>query len=252
MTSNLPAMLTAEVEGLILDLEAERAARWLLDGRASPDQYAAWLEQTYHYVCWTRPLLAHAAGRLAASGGPPELVALCAEKACEESGHEQWALADLAALGRDPDAAQASPPGAAAVAYIAWNRFCVEAGAAEGILGTAFVLEAFSAQCAGRAADRLVAHSGIPGIARAVRFLRGHAVADEDHIARLGALLGGIADPRAGEAIALSARMTRAIYPLLAAPARDQPAVMGAAARGISAPPGSRPRARRTRAASAS
>lgn len=220
MSEHLVSELMGEVEHLIEDVAREPAALRLLEGRASIEEYAAFLEQTYHYVCWTRPLLARAGARLAAQGRAPGLAALLTQKAGEEDGHERWALDDLAALGRDADAIRAARPGAAAEAYIAWNRYCVEEGAPEAFLGTAFILEALSARYAGEAAERLAARSGIPGIEGAVRFLRGHADADGEHTAELAALLRAVGDAEARAAISLSARVTRALYPRLMAPAR--------------------------------
>ncbi|XYH94750.1 hypothetical protein ACMHYB_44060 [Sorangium sp. So ce1128] len=106
-------MLDQEVAALLIRLDADPAARRLYDGTTTASDYAAFLEQIYHYVRWTRPLCAHAGARLAARciGNPDEscaadgrgiVAALLLRKAEEESGHEQWALDDLAALGRDP------------------------------------------------------------------------------------------------------------------------------------------------------
>lgn len=226
MSTNLVNDLLAEVETLIRDLQGEPAARWLFDGRASREEYTVFLQQTYHYVRWTQPLLERAGRRLAALGRAPGLASLFARKAREEDHHERWALADLGALGRDTRAARRSPPSPAVRAYVAWNRLCVEAGAPEGFLGTAFVLEGLSIRCARQAAENLIAHSGIPGIERAVRFLRGHAAADAHHVGELSAVLEGVEDPQAREAMVLSARVTRAIYPRLVTTEQGKAAIM--------------------------
>src|SRR6185503_17834440 len=112
MSTDLVESLMAEVEALIRDLQRDPAGQWMLDGRASREEYAAFLQETYHYVCWTRPLLALSAVRLSAAGRSPELASLFARKAQEEIGHERWVLADLAALGGDTCAVQRSSPGA--------------------------------------------------------------------------------------------------------------------------------------------
>ncbi|WP_437735267.1 iron-containing redox enzyme family protein [Sorangium sp. So ce1335] len=221
------AALDREVAALLLRLDADPAARRLVDGAATAAEYAAFLEQIYHYVRWTRPLCARAGARLAArcAGAPGEagapgdaegrgvLAALLLRKAEEESGHERWALEDLAALGRDPQAVMRAEPAPATRAYIAWSRYTAEAGAPEAFLGTAYVLEALSARRAGDVAARLVARARIPGVAGAVRFVQGHADADQGHVRELAALLATIACPEAREAILLSARITRTLYP---------------------------------------
>ncbi|XXX74014.1 iron-containing redox enzyme family protein [Sorangium sp. So ce134] len=216
--------LDQEVAALLIRLDADPAARRLYDGTTTASDYAAFLEQIYHYVRWTRPLCAQAGARLAAgcvgreseasgADGRSILAALLLRKAEEESGHEQWALDDLAALGRDPEAVRRAEPAPATQAYIAWSRYTAEAGVPEAFLGTAYVLEALSAYRAGDAAARLVARARIPGIAGAVRFLRGHAEADQGHVRELAELLATIPCPEAREAILLSARLTRTLYP---------------------------------------
>ncbi|WP_437569205.1 iron-containing redox enzyme family protein [Sorangium sp. So ce542] len=239
--------LDQEVAALLARLDADPAARRLYDGATTASEYAAFLEQIYHYVRWTRPLCAHAGARLAArcvghasetsaADGRVILAPLLLRKAEEESGHEQWALDDLAALGRDSEAVRCAEPAPATQAYIAWNRYTVEAGAPEAFLGTAYVLEALSARRAGDAAARLVARARIPGIAGAVRFLRGHADADEGHVRELAGLLATIPCPDAREAILLSARVTRTLYPDMIAGALAGAARKSAAATRREAP----------------
>ncbi|WP_438007368.1 iron-containing redox enzyme family protein [Sorangium sp. So ce321] len=229
--------LDQEVAALLTRLDVDPAAHRLYDGTATAAEYAAFLEQIYHYVRWTRPLCAKAGARLGArcTGDPGEtgaadgrgiLADLLLRKAEEESGHEQWALDDLAALGRDPEAVVRAEPAPATQAYIAWSRYTAEAGAPEAFLGTAYVLEALSVHRAGDVAARLMARARIPGIAGAVRFLQGHADADQGHVRELAELLATIPCPAAREAILLSARVTRTLYPDMVAGA-----VGGAAAR---------------------
>ncbi|WP_437955580.1 iron-containing redox enzyme family protein [Sorangium sp. So ce119] len=227
MTTNAMDWITAldqEIDALLIRLDADPAARRLYDGSATAREYAAFLEQIYHYVRWTRPLCAQAGTRLEArcigrsseassADGRVILSALLLRKAEEESGHERWALDDLAALGRDPEAVRRADPAPATQAYIAWSRYTAEAGAPEAFLGTAYVLEALSTRRAGDVAARLVARARIPGIEGAVRFLRGHADADEGHVRELAQLLATIPCPDAREAILLSARITRTLYP---------------------------------------
>ena len=204
--------------GLLRDLGAEPFAQRLLAGAITADEYASFLVQTYLYVRYTRPLLRRAAERLSERANSPELAALFQQKADEEDGHEQWALADLAAIGRDPDEARCASPTPAVSAYIAWNSFTVECGSPVAFLGTAYVLEALSAARAAETVKNLVAESGIPGIERAVVFLRGHADADTGHVEQLGRwlliLAGSPADRRD---VLLSAMITRVTYAKLLA-----------------------------------
>ncbi|MGK4008179.1 iron-containing redox enzyme family protein [Sorangium sp. So ce1036] len=216
MSANLLSLLEHEAEMLIATLDANPAARRLFEGTISAAEYSSFLEQTYQYVRWTRPLCERCGVRLIEAGGGP-LASLFLRKAAEESGHEQWALDDLSALGHEPRAARRSALLPATRAYIAWNRCCAETGTPEAFLGTAYVLEALSARRADRTATHLVARSGIPGIEGAVRFLRGHGGADAAHMHELLSELAAVSSVAQRDTIALSARVTRELYPLIVA-----------------------------------
>src|SRR5947207_2137272 len=123
MNDELVKMLDREVVQLTRWLRASTAARCLWDGTIDRAGYARYLIQTYQYVRWTAPLLARGAERLRELGRYPALAELFAVKAREETGHEDWALADLRALGEDIGAIQSEAPSAAVSAYVAWNSF---------------------------------------------------------------------------------------------------------------------------------
>jgi pyrroloquinoline quinone (PQQ) biosynthesis protein C len=212
MTADLISALEYETHELIRWLDTHPRARRLFDGTVDATEYADFLVQTYHYVRWTTPLLAHAGQRMARQGTHPVLGELLQQKAREERGHERWLLADLRNLGWSAEGVEHSLPCAAVAAYVAWNRYTVESGSPTAFLGTAYVLEALAVHRAGEAAQNLVERSGIPRIRKAVTFLRGHAGADVEHLAELAATLRGLTAPEEREAILLSARTTRALY----------------------------------------
>jgi pyrroloquinoline quinone (PQQ) biosynthesis protein C len=213
-TQNADVIATLEHESreLIRWLDTNTRARQLFDGTLDATTYAHFLMQTYHYVRWTTPLLAHAGQRMARMGRHPVLAELLQQKAQEERGHERWLLADLRNLGWSAEAVERSLPCAAVAAYVAWNRFTVEAGSPTAFLGTAYVLEALSVYRAGEAVGHLIERSGIPNIRKAVTFLRGHADADVGHVEELATVLRGLTDPEEAEALVLSARTTRVLY----------------------------------------
>ena len=213
MNTDLLTLLENESQALIRQLDTHPRVRQLFEGTLDAEAYAYYLVQTYHYVRWTTPLLALAGRRMVVQGRHPVLASLLLHKAKEETGHERWLLADLHNLGWSTEAVEHAPRSAAVEAYVAWNRFTAEAGSPSAFLGTAYVLEALSAGRAGAAARSLLERSGIPGIHRAVTFLRGHGDADEGHVAELATLLGSLTDPEESEALLLSARTTRALYP---------------------------------------
>jgi thiaminase len=212
IVNSLVETLDLSVSDLLDALDAHPIAQRLLAGDVNTHEYAAFLEQTYLYVRQTRPLLRRAGERLATLRRAPTLARLFLQKADEEEGHEKWVLADLNAIDHSVDERQLPQPSTAVAAYIAWNHFQVEAGWPLGFLGTAYVLEALSQARAGTTADNLVKKNRIPGIQHGVRFLKGHADADEHHIDMLRRLLGVVSLPSDREAIALSAAVTTTLY----------------------------------------
>ena len=140
-----------------------------------------------------------------------QLSQLFLRKAGEEDGHDAWALSDIEQLGVDPRTLERDCSFAAVDAYVAWTSYCVQLSPVA-VLGVAWILEWFGLCRAGAAADAMVCHSGIPRIASAVRFLRGHADADGAHVQALGEALHQINDPGEAQAIVLSARVTANLY----------------------------------------
>lgn len=212
MRSDLVRKLNNEAEALGRSLPGQPLLGSLLDGSIDRDGYALFLTQTFHYVRWTAPLLSRSAARLRASGGSSRLCALLDQKAGEESGHDAWALSDLAALSVTAEEVRASSPAAAVLAYVTWNRFHAEEGSPFAILGTAYVLEHLAAHGAGGVAERLERGGRIPNIRKATRFLRGHGALDAGHLAELGSALGEVTGAPHQRAVRLSAEALRALY----------------------------------------
>ena len=210
-----PTWITAlenEARTLLMELETQPAARRLFEGRVDAEAYALYLVRTYHYVRWTTPLLAEAGQRMKTQGRHVGLGELLLRKAAEEHGHERWLLADLKALGWSAERVERTDPGPAVIAYIAWNRFTSRVGRPEAFLGTAYVLEYLSVHRASQAVRGLLAADTIPGIRKAVTFLRAHGGEDIGHVAELTELLGPLRDREEQSALLLSAHLTRVLY----------------------------------------
>lgn len=202
--------LDRETDALIHDLDRHPVARALFDGTIGAPEYAAYLRQTEHYVGVSAHLLRASGERLGATGRHPAPARLLVAKAGEERGHERWARADRRALLGDGGG---EGPNVAVQAYVLYHRFQAEQGSGAAFLGTAYLLEALSARRAPAAARNLLARSRIPGIGRAVTFLRGHGEADQDHVRSLGAILRGFSGAEEVFAILHSARSTRVLFP---------------------------------------
>lgn len=204
--------LDLSVRDLLDALDEEPNARRLLAGDVNTHEYVTFLEQTFLYVRQTRPLLRRAGERLSTLRRAPNLARLFLQKADEEDGHEKWILTDLEAIGHSLDERRLPMPTPAVAAYLAWNQFQVEGNSPLAFLGTAYILESLSQARAGFTADNLVKKNRIPGIQNGVRFLRGHADADEHHMSVLRRVFSVVSSPSDQEAIALSAAVTTSVY----------------------------------------
>jgi pyrroloquinoline quinone (PQQ) biosynthesis protein C len=191
-------------------LDSHHVGGQLVQGTLPHSLYVAYLTHVVRQIRESAPMLQTAARNFERQGRPV-LAALFGSKAHEEDGHDQWALADLAVLGVSRDALETAPLSRAVNAYVAWAAYCAHQ-APVGVLGVAWVLEWFGYARAGRAAENLVAHSGIPRIESAVTFLRGHGDADRHHIEALAAAFDHVTDPDEMVLVRLSARVTTTLY----------------------------------------
>lgn len=209
-TSSLYSALVDISKSAVRKLDEHPVGGRLVGGTLPAPLYAVYLMHVVRQVRESAPMLADASRRLERQGRGA-LARLLGTKAGEEDGHDRWALDDLAALGVTPEQVDAAPASAALSAYVAWTRYCAEQ-APTAVLGLAWMLEWFGYARAGRAADNLVAHSGIPQIESAVKFLRGHGEADRHHVEALAAALWEVADPDEAAGVVLSAQVTAKLY----------------------------------------
>src|SRR3569832_2384163 len=110
----------------------------------------AFLGEAYHPVPHTAPLLAACGARLPAH--LHWLRAAVDEYIAEETGHEEWILADIRACGGDAEAVRASTPRPATELMVAYAYDTVQRRQAVGFFGMVLVLEGTSVQLAARAA----------------------------------------------------------------------------------------------------
>ncbi|RUO88825.1 heme oxygenase [Corallococcus sp. AB018] len=205
--------LRHEARMLVHELDATPGVRRLFEGRIRQDDYVDYLIQSYQYVRWSEGFFTESGERVHREGRNPALAELLFQKAHEERGHEQWLLKDLKALGWTEERVERAPICTAVRAYVEWNRFTTQSGVPTAFLGTAYVLEYLSVNRAPGSVDRLIAESGIANIDKAVLFLKGHGAADGDHVADLETELRKLTSPAEQNALILSARTTRTLFP---------------------------------------
>jgi pyrroloquinoline quinone (PQQ) biosynthesis protein C len=147
-----------------------------LAGDVTRSLYLAFLEQAYHHVRHTCPLLS-----LAAAKTPdPEYRKALYAYIDEERGHDDWIMADIAAMRGDPGPAGLAPPGPACRAMVGYAYYAIEWVSPYALLGMVHVLEGTSTQLATKAATALKASFGVTGD-EGFRYLVTHGELDADH-----------------------------------------------------------------------
>ncbi len=202
-----------------------------LMGRVSLPSYLAFLEQAYHHVRHTVPLLQACRARLPAHHawleGPLD------EYVEEETGHDEWILADIRACGGDDDAVRHGAPGHATEVMVAYAYDTITRRNPLGFFGMVHVLEGTSVALALAAADQIQKPLGLPD--SAFSYLRSHGTLDQEHTAHFERLMERIDDRNDQDDIVHAAR---AFFRLYADVFRSLP--MPVAADGSTAAPTSR------------
>lgn len=190
------------------ELQNTPLIRDALAGRVSRSQYLAFLEQAYHHVKHTVPLLMSCGGRL------PErlewLRTAVAEYIEEEIGHHEWILNDIAAAGGDPEAVRNGKPALATELMVAYAYDTVQRRNPVGFFGMVLVLEGTSVALATDAAAAIKSSLELP--AAAFSYLVSHGSLDQDHTRFLAGLMDQLSDPTDQAAVIHCARVMYRLY----------------------------------------
>ena len=179
-----------------------------LRGEVSLASYLAFLEQAYHHVRHTVPLL-----RACKAALPQRLGWLrpaLDEYVLEEQGHEEWILDDIRACGGDAQAVRHGRPDHAAEVMVAYAYDTIARGNPLGFLGMVHVLEGTSVSLALLAADQIQKPLGLPDAA--FSYLRSHGTLDREHTAHFALLMDRVDDPADRGAIVHAARAFYRLY----------------------------------------
>lgn len=179
-----------------------------LAGRISAETYLGFLEQAYHHVRHTVPLLMACGARL-----PQRLDWLreaVAEYIEEETGHEKWILNDIEACGGNAEQVRSGKPAVATDVMVAYAWDCVLRRNPVGFFGMVFVLEGTSVELASAAADVIQEQLGLPD--RAFSYLRSHGELDREHIEFFNALINRLDEEQDREAVVDTARVMYRLY----------------------------------------
>lgn len=171
-------------------------------------QYLAFLEQAYHHVRHTVPLLMACGGRLDDRHG--WLRTAIAEYIEEELGHEEWILADIAAAGGDPERVRRSSPHASTELMVAYAYHQVDRGNPVGFFGMVHVLEGTSTALATHAAQTMQLALGLPPAA--FTYLSSHGSLDLEHVDFFKGLMNRLDDAADRQAVIHVAAMIYRLY----------------------------------------
>ncbi len=179
-----------------------------LQGDIALDDYVAFLQQAYHHVKHTTPLLMTVGGKL--TGDKEWLREAVAEYIAEELGHQEWVLNDIAQCGYDREAARHSQPNVSTELMVAYAYDSIHRIGPLSFFGMVHVLEGTSIALADRAASRLGKALNLPEAA--FSYLRSHGSLDVEHVDFFRGLMNRIVDTAEQEQIIHSARVFYRLY----------------------------------------
>jgi len=184
-------LLTASTQSEREYLQSAPAIRLALTGDVTRELYLAYLEQAWHHVRHTVPLLFAVGARLTPRHA--WLQSALVHYLEEEHGHDSWILADIAACGGDADRVRESAPAIETDAMVAYAYDTVMRRNPVAFFGMVFVLEGTSAALALNAATGIQNALDLPD--SAFTYLRSHGSLDQEHIGHLASIVEQL-DPR--------------------------------------------------------
>jgi pyrroloquinoline quinone (PQQ) biosynthesis protein C len=179
-----------------------------LEGRLPVETYSAFLAEAFHHVKHTVPLLMACGARL-----PDRLEWLreaVAEYIEEETGHQEWILQDIEALGGDSERVRHGRPGQATDVMVAYAWDTVSRRNPVGFFGMVLVLEGTSIAVASHAAEKIMDSTGLP--VTAFRYLRSHGSLDLEHMNTFEQLMNRLEQEEDRRAVIDTARVMYRLY----------------------------------------
>jgi pyrroloquinoline quinone (PQQ) biosynthesis protein C len=146
-------------------------------GKLSLQTYVAFLNQAYHHVKHTVPLLMACGGRL--SEQYEWLRTAIGEYIEEEMGHQEWVLDDIAACGFDKEVVRQATPSLATELMVAYAYDMIQRVNPIGFFGMVLVLEGTSTVVASQAAKSLSQSLNLPPAC--FSYLSSHGALDVGH-----------------------------------------------------------------------
>ncbi|MBL4681476.1 MAG: iron-containing redox enzyme family protein [Pseudomonadales bacterium] len=180
----------------------------VFEGKFSLDTYVAFLNQAYHHVKHTIPLLMSAGSRLNDTHEWARLT--IGEYIQEEMGHEQWILNDIEACGFDRETFEKADAPHSSEMMVAYLYDTVARKNPMGIFGMVLVLEGTSSSLAPAVAQIVREQLSLPD--EAMTYLTTHGELDQDHIQFFENAMNKVTDLEDQKAIIHSANAVYRLY----------------------------------------
>lgn len=180
----------------------------VMEGRFDIQGYRYFLEQAFHHVRHTVPLMMACGARL-----PSRLEHVrkaLVEYIDEEYGHDEWILNDIEASGGDKVAARQNTPCLAIELMVAFLYDQIHRGNPAAFFGMVMVLEGTSIKLATQMGRIVQSKLGLSDKAFSYLFSHGHL--DQDHFQFFESLMNSIDDPQDQQAIIHSAKVVYRLY----------------------------------------
>jgi len=168
-----------------------------LQGQITLQNYLDYLEQAYHHVKHTVPLLMAAGSRFSSEN--EFLREAIVEYVEEEVGHQEWILNDIQHAGGDAENVRHGQPSMATEMMVAFAYDFITRKNPVGFFGMVFVLEGTSILLATQAANTL--QQSLQLSEKSFSYLSSHGELDQSHMKFFEKLMNQITNPEDQQAI---------------------------------------------------
>ena len=168
----------------------------------SVERYRLLLQELYHIVWHFNPVCAAAASRI--PDAQRQVRYFLYAHMHEESGHEDWVMADLDAIGVTESDVRGHAPSVHTLALTGYNYWAADRRHPCSVLGMMYVLEVIASVYGGTFAAAIRESLLLEG-ERGVTFIGSHATMDAGHMVDLRQILNTVKEPEAAEAVVESA-----------------------------------------------
>ena len=164
----------------------------------SVERYRKLLLELYHVVWHFNPICAAAASRV--PDGQRQVRYFLYDHMHEESGHEEWVLNDLEAVGVAPATTRAHQPSIHTLTLTGFNHWAADRRHPCSVLGMMYALEVIASVYGGTFSSAIRDSLLLEGD-RGISFISSHATMDAEHMIDLRKVLNTVTDEAAREAI---------------------------------------------------